>query len=229
MLPRRNRRHRREIAARHHEHLDLRPIDPRERVARVLRAELSDRVRVGRAESLERDRLEPVLVLEIASGARVHGFRIGRHDSNATRLERPHGAAHRLRRRDRGNAGGGTHPLRDDVVVVVGNETRRRLSQDHQLDFRRPQQPRLIVDVLIPARREATAAREEAPDVRLVRRRQEPALDLDRRVRGWNQHAEMSCHALRVPHCPRHVDLLGKARQSWTFETSTRTGVRPTT
>jgi len=96
-----NRRHRREIAARHHEDLDLGPIDPGECLARVLRAGLSDRVRVGRAESFERDRVEP-------------------------------------------------------VVVVLGKQTGRRLGQDHHLDLGRPQQARLIVDVLVPARRETS-------------------------------------------------------------------------
>src|SRR5437870_9713307 len=52
----------------------------------------------------------------------------------------------------------------------------------------RSQQARLIVDVLVAARREAPAAtRHEPPDVGLIGRRQESALDLDRRVRGRNE------------------------------------------
>src|SRR3989442_14481498 len=42
----------------HHEGLDLRPIDPGESITRVLRAELPDRIRVGRAKSFESDRVE---------------------------------------------------------------------------------------------------------------------------------------------------------------------------
>src|SRR6266849_7927373 len=70
-LPGRDRRHRREIAPGHHEDLDLRPIDPGKGIARVLRAELPDRIRVGRAKSLERDSVVPVLRLEIAGGTLV--------------------------------------------------------------------------------------------------------------------------------------------------------------
>src|SRR5882762_831344 len=120
-------------------------------------------------------------VNEIASGSFIDRIRIGRHDGDAARSEGPNGAADRLRRRDRRNAGTDTHSLRDDVVVVLGKEACRRLGQDHHLDPGRPQQARLIVDVLVSARRETTgAARHEPPDVRLVRRRQESALDLDR-------------------------------------------------
>src|SRR2546421_8316557 len=45
-LPRRNRGHRREIGARHRERVDLRPIDPREGIARVFGSELADGIRV---------------------------------------------------------------------------------------------------------------------------------------------------------------------------------------
>src|SRR5439155_18444401 len=160
--------------------------------ARVLRAELPDRIRVGRAKSLERDRVEPVLRLEIAGGTLVDRIRIGRHDGDTARSEGLNGAADRLRRRDRRNAGTDTHPLRDDVVVVLGKETCRRLSQDHHLDPGRSQQARLIVDVLVSAGRETPGATgHEAPDVRLVSRRQESTLHLDRRIRGRNQDAEM--------------------------------------
>src|SRR5262245_50436805 len=134
-----------------------------------------------------------VLRLEIASGVFVHRLRIGRHDGDAARSERSDRAADGLRRRDGGDTGAGTHPFRDDVVVVVGEQARRRLGEDDHLDPGRAQQAGLIVDVLVTARRETTAAaRHEASDVGLVRRRQEAALELDRRVRGWNQHAEMS-------------------------------------
>jgi hypothetical protein len=52
-----NRGHRREIAAGHNKDLDRRPVDPGEGVARVLRAELADRIGIGGAEALEGDRL----------------------------------------------------------------------------------------------------------------------------------------------------------------------------
>jgi hypothetical protein len=45
-----------------------------------------------------------------------------------------------------------TRSLRDDVVVVVGEETRRRQREDHQLDPGRAEQLRLVVDVLVAAR-----------------------------------------------------------------------------
>src|SRR6266508_5357717 len=86
-LPGGNRRHRREIASGHHERLDLRPIDPGERIAGVVRAELPDRIRVGRAKPFERDRVEPMLRLVIAGGAFVDRIRIGRHDGDAARAE----------------------------------------------------------------------------------------------------------------------------------------------
>src|SRR5206468_12006145 len=95
-----DRGHRREIAAGHDEDLDLRPIDPGERIARVLWAELSDRIRVARAKSLERYRVEPILRLEIVGGAFVHRVRIGRHDGDAARSESPNSATDRLRRRE---------------------------------------------------------------------------------------------------------------------------------
>src|SRR5207244_12331689 len=117
-LPGGHRGHRREIAAGHHEDLDLRPIDPGECIACVLWAEPADRIRVGRAKSLEHDRVEPVLRLEIAGGTLVDRIRIGRHDGDTARSEGPNGAADRLRGRDCRNAGTNTHPLRDDVVVV---------------------------------------------------------------------------------------------------------------
>src|SRR5215831_20496137 len=56
---------------------------------------------------------------------------------------------------------------------------------------------RLIVDVLVAARGKAAgAARFEASDVGLIGRRQEPALDLDGRVRRRDQDAEVSGHVI---------------------------------
>jgi len=129
-----------------------------------------------------------VLVLEVVGGTFVHRVRIWRDDGDAARSERPHRAAHRLRRGDRRNARTVAHPPGHGVVVIIGEETRRSLRQDHQLDLGGAEQPRLIVDVLVAARREGPAgrARHQSPDMRLVGRRQQPAFDLNRRVGRWN-------------------------------------------
>ena len=66
-LPFGDRAHRREVAAGHDKDLDLGPVDPREGVARVLWAELTDRIGIGGAKAFDGDGLEPVLLCEIAA------------------------------------------------------------------------------------------------------------------------------------------------------------------
>ena len=104
--------HGREIAAGDDKGLDLGPVYSGEGLARVFRAELPDRIGIGRAKAFESDGFEPVLGLEIARGALVDRVRIGRNDRDAARPQSAQRPADRLRRGDRRNPGAGAHALR---------------------------------------------------------------------------------------------------------------------
>ena len=201
LLPAGDRAHGREIAAGDDKGLDLGPVYSSERLAGVFRTELPDRIGIGRAKAFECDGFEPVLGLEIACSALVHRVRIGRNDRDPMRPQSAQGPADRLRRGDRRNPGAGAHALRRHFIVVVGKQARRGLRQDHQLDLGGAEQTRLVVDVLVPARRKGLPrpARHQPPDMRLVGRRQQPAFHLDGRVGGRDQNAEMADHMRAFP------------------------------
>ena len=204
-LPRRDKRHRRKVAAGYYEYLDLGPIDPRECVARILRTQLADHVGIGRRKAFQRHHLQPVLALIVLLRPLDHRRRIGRHQRDPSRAQRLHRLADRLRRGDRRHARRRAHALRRDRIVVVGEQAGRCLRQTDHLHLRRAEQPRLIVHVLVFARCErAGAAGQQPPDMRLQRRRQQPAvLDLHRRVGRRNENAEMVCHVPDPsPSCP---------------------------
>ena len=142
-----------------------------------------------------------MLGLEIARSALVHSVGIGRNDCNPARPQRAQRPADCLRRCNRRNPGAGAHAFGHLFVVVVGEKARRGLRQDHQFDFRGPEQTRLVVDVFVSARRKSLArrARHQPPDMRLVGRRQQPTFHLDGRVGGRDQNAEMADHVRAFP------------------------------
>ena len=137
-----------------------------------------------------------MLRLEIAGGEVVDRIRIGRNDRTAVHPQRPKRASDRLSRGDRRNTGAGAHAFRRDLIIIVGKKARRSLRQDHQLDLRGTQQTRLVVDILVAARRKGLPgrARHQPSDMRLVGRRQQPAFHLYGRIGGRDQNPEMAGH-----------------------------------
>src|SRR5262249_41444768 len=173
-----------------------RAVDPGECSARVLGSELADGVRVGGCETLEHGDLEPVLVGEVAARPRVDLMRVGRDEADTARAECAQRAAHRLGGRNRRSPGCGAHAARSGLVVMVGEQARRGLDQYHHLDPGGAEQPCLIVDVIVPARRERMArrGRHEPREMRLVAGWQTRELRLDGGIGRWNENPEMMSH-----------------------------------
>ena len=83
-----NRRDGREVGARDHEGVDLRPVDAGEGGARLLRLELADRVRIGGRETVHHGDFESVPAAEVTPRPRVHLLGIGRDERDPARAER---------------------------------------------------------------------------------------------------------------------------------------------
>ena len=177
---------------------DLRPVDPGERVARVLGSQLADRIGVGGAEALQRQHLQPVFGFVVVLRTADHLVGVRRHQRDPPRSQRAHRLADRHGRGQRRHARALLHAPDRHLVVVVGEQAGGGLRQRHHFYLGGAQQLRLVGDIRIEAGRNGgVAALAQAADMDLQVRGQQPGiLDLARRVGGRDQHAEMSHHGV---------------------------------